>query len=88
MEKKRRIIIAFMLLLSIVILNRLTNNDNIRPIQFFSIFIIVALTALMINEFVTLFKAKRKLRQYAFEEKLPLTLGFVKVGRRSNIEHL
>ena len=60
MEKKRRIIIAVLLLLSIGNFNRLTNNDSIRPIQFISIFVIGALTALLINEFVTLFKAKRK----------------------------
>lgn len=57
MEKKRRIIIA-VLLLSIVNFIRLTNNDNIRPIQFISIFVIGALSALLINESITLFKAK------------------------------
>ncbi len=60
MEKKRRILIAVLLTLSIANFSRLTNNDNIRPIQFISIFIIGALTALLINEFVTLFKAKRQ----------------------------
>ena len=60
MEKKRRIIIVVLLLLSIANFSRLTNNDNIRPIQFISIFVIGALTALLINEFVTLFKAKRQ----------------------------
>ena len=59
MEKKRRIIIAI-LLLSIVNFIRLTNNDNIRPIQFISIFVIGALSALLINESITLFKAKRQ----------------------------
>ena len=59
MEKKRRIIIA-VLLLSIVNFIRLTNNDNIRPIQFISIFVIGALSALLINESITLFKAKRQ----------------------------
>ena len=59
MEKKR-IIIAVLLLLSVGNFSRLTNNDNIRPIQFISIFVIGALTALLINEFVTLFKAKRQ----------------------------
>ena len=60
MEKKRRVIIAVLLLLSIGNFIRLTNNDNIRPIQFILIFVIGALTALLINEFVTLFKAKRQ----------------------------
>jgi TM2 domain-containing membrane protein YozV len=60
MEKKRRIIIAVLLMLSIGNLARLTGNENIRPIQFISIFVIGALSALLINEFVTLFKAKRE----------------------------
>ena len=60
MEKKRKIIIAVILLLSIGNFIRLTNNENIRPIQFISIFVIGSLTALLINDFVTLFKAKRQ----------------------------
>ena len=60
MEKKRRTIIAILLLLSIGNFSRLANNDNIRAIQFMSIFVIGALTALLVNEFVTLFKAKRQ----------------------------
>ena len=60
MEKKRRITIAILLLLSIGNYSTLTNNENIRPIQFISIFIIGALTALLVNEFITLFKAKRQ----------------------------
>lgn len=60
MEKKRRIIIAVLLMLSIGNLARLTGNENIRPIQFISIFVIGALSALLINEFVTLFKTKRE----------------------------
>ena len=60
MEKKRRTIIAILLLLSIGNFSRLTNNENLRLIQFISIFVIGALTALLINEFVTLFKAKKQ----------------------------
>ena len=60
MEKKRRIIISAILLLSIGNFFRLKNNENIRSIQFISIFVIGVLTALLINEFVTLFKAKRQ----------------------------
>lgn len=60
MEKKRRIIIAILLMLSIGNYSRIAGNDNIRLIQFISIFLIGALTGLLINEFVTLFKAKRK----------------------------
>ena len=60
MEKKRRIIIAVLLMLTIVNFTRLTGNENIRAIQFISIFVIGALSSLLINEFVTLFKAKRQ----------------------------
>ena len=60
MENKRRTITAILLLLSIGNFSRLANNDNIRPIQFMSIFVIGALTALLINEFATLFKATRQ----------------------------
>ncbi len=60
MAKRRRIIIAVLLTLTIVNFTRLTGNENIRAIQFILIFIIGALSALLINEFVTLFKAKRQ----------------------------
>ncbi len=60
MEKKRRIIIAVLLLVSIVNFSRITGNDNIRIVQFISIFVIGALAALLLNEFVNLFKAKRQ----------------------------
>lgn len=60
MEKKRKVIIAVLLLVSIINFTRLSNNDSIRPIQFISIFVIGALSALLINEFVILFKAKRQ----------------------------
>lgn len=60
MEKRRRIIIALSLLLSITNYSRLSGNESIRPIQFISIFVIGAFSALLINEFVALFKAKRQ----------------------------
>ena len=60
MEKRRRIIIAVLLMLTVGNYTRLAGNENVRVIQFVSIFIIGALTALLIKEFVTLFKAKRQ----------------------------
>ncbi len=60
MEKRRRIIIAVLLMLSVGNLSRLSGIDNIRPIQFVSIFVVGALSALLLNEFVSLFKAKRQ----------------------------
>ncbi len=60
MEKKRRIIIAVLLMLTIVNFTKLTGNENIRAIQFVSIFAIGASSGLLINEFIILFKAKRQ----------------------------
>jgi len=60
MEKKRKISLAVLMILSIGNFTRLTGNENIRTVQFLSIFIIGDLSALLINEFVSLFKAKRQ----------------------------
>lgn len=60
MAKRRRITIAVLLVLTIGNFTRLTGNENIRAIQFILIFIIGALSALLINEFMSLFKAKRQ----------------------------
>ena len=59
MEKKRRVIIAVLLMISVGNFARLTNNENIRAIQFVSIFVIGALSALLLNEFIVMFKAKK-----------------------------
>ena len=59
MEKKRKIIIAVLLMITVLNFTTLTGNENIRAVQFILIFIIGALSALLINEFVTLFRAKR-----------------------------
>lgn len=59
MEKRRRVIMAVLLILLTGNFIRLKGNESIRPIQFILIFLIGGLTALLINEFVTLFKAKR-----------------------------
>jgi hypothetical protein len=40
--------------------SRLSGSENIRTIQFLSIFVMGALSALLLNEFFTLFKAKRE----------------------------
>jgi hypothetical protein len=60
MEKRRRVIIAVLLMVSIGNYTRILGTENIRLIQFISIFVIGALSALLLNEFVTLFKAKRE----------------------------
>ena len=60
MEKKRRIIIAVLLMISIGNYTRLLSNDNISLIQFISIFAIGALSGLLINELATQYKMKRQ----------------------------
>ncbi len=59
MEKKRKVILAVLLIIAIGNYSRLSGSENIRTIQFLSIFVMGALSALLINEFFTLFKAKR-----------------------------
>jgi hypothetical protein len=60
MEKKRKVILAVLLIIAIGNYSRLSGSENIRTIQFLSIFVMGALSALLINEFFTLFKAKRE----------------------------
>lgn len=60
MKNPRRIVIAIILLITIVNYSRISGNENIRTIQFLYIFVMGALSALLINEFVVMFKAKRK----------------------------
>lgn len=59
MEKKRKLLLTALLTIAIVFFTRLSGNENIRTIQFIWIFLIGALSALLLNEFVSLFKAKR-----------------------------
>jgi hypothetical protein len=60
MEKKRKVILAVLLIIAIGNYSRLAGSENIRTIQFLSIFVMGALSTLLINEFFTLFKAKRE----------------------------
>ena len=58
MEKKRRILLAVLLLISVGNYFRIVGNENVRTIQFLSIFVIGALSALLIREMLTFFKNK------------------------------
>jgi hypothetical protein len=60
MEKTRRVIIAVILMISIGNYFKIVGNENIRPIQFFSIFTIGMLSGLLLNEVFTYFKAQKK----------------------------
>ena len=58
--KKRRIAIVIMLILSIGNYTRLVENDNIRTVQFLSIFAIGALIALLIRSIAESFRSKNE----------------------------
>jgi len=58
-QRRRRVVIAVMLMLSLLTYNRIKGNETIRPIQFLSIFVIGALSALLIREIAEGFRTKR-----------------------------
>lgn len=58
-QRRRRVVIAVMLALSVLSYNRIKGNEDIRAIQFLSIFVIGALSALLIREIAEGFKTKR-----------------------------
>lgn len=58
MERRRIIILAVLLIISIGNYTRIVGNENIRTIQFLSIFAIGALSALLIREMAIMFKNK------------------------------
>lgn len=59
MEKRLAVFAAFMLILSIGSFSRLTGNENIRAIQFVSIFTIGAFSSLLLLGLIQLFRGKR-----------------------------
>ena len=58
MPKKRRIFIVFLLLLSVFNYSRIVNKENIRPVQFLSIFAMGALAGILIRDLVNTFRNK------------------------------
>ena len=50
MKNKRLVLLAVLLMLSVGNFTRIVDNENIRTVQFLSIFAIGALTALLIRE--------------------------------------
>ena len=58
MEKRKRIILAVLLLISVGNYFRIVGNENVRTIQFLSIFAIGAISSLLIREIATTFKNK------------------------------
>ncbi len=60
MKSKRRLpFLAFLFILSTVNFNRIQGNENIRTIQFLSIFVMGMLAALLIRETITAIKNKQ-----------------------------
>ncbi|MCW3090919.1 MAG: hypothetical protein JWP81_1988 [Ferruginibacter sp.] len=58
-RRKRPIITAVILMIAIGNYTRLTGNENIRAIQFLSIFVIGALSALLIRELAEAIRDRR-----------------------------
>ena len=58
MKNKRVILIAVLFMLSIGNYSRIIGNENVRTVQFLSIFAIGALSALLIREIALLLKSK------------------------------
>ena len=56
----RRAIFSFMFVLSVVNFNRLQGNDNIRNIQFVSIFVMGMFGGLFVKEIIDLIKSKQQ----------------------------
>ncbi|QBN18185.1 hypothetical protein [Flavobacterium nackdongense] len=56
--KKRTLVIAILLIISIGNYSRIIDNGTIRTVEFLSIFVIGALTALLIREIATILKGK------------------------------
>jgi hypothetical protein len=56
MKNKRLVLLAVLLMLSVGNFTRIVGNENIRTVQFLSIFAIGALTALLIKELAEMLK--------------------------------
>ena len=74
MEKRKRIILAVLLSISIGNYFRIEGNENIRAIQFLSIFAIGAISELLIRELKQFIKARYSKCNFnnTFTYKLPL----------------
>jgi len=57
-SKKRTSVIAIMLLIAIGNYSRIIEQSSIRTVEFLSIFVVGALTSLLIREIATIIKGK------------------------------
>jgi hypothetical protein len=58
MENRRSIILAVALILAVGNYSRIAGNENIRTVQFLSIFAIGAISSLLLREIITRFNKK------------------------------
>jgi hypothetical protein len=58
MENRRSIILAVALMLAIGSYTRIAGNENIRTVQFLSIFAIGGISSLLVREIITRFNKK------------------------------
>ena len=58
MENRRNIILAVSLILAVINYSRIVGNENIRTIEFLSIFAIGAISGLLLQQIIARFKEK------------------------------
>jgi hypothetical protein len=58
MKNRRSVILAVSLMLAVGNYSRIAGNENIRTVEFLSIFAIGALSSLLLREIITLFNKK------------------------------
>ncbi len=58
MENRRSVILAVALLLAVGNYSRIVGNENIRTVQFLSVFAIGAISSLLLREIITRFNKK------------------------------
>ena len=58
MENRRSIILAVSLILAVINYSRIVGNENIRTVQFLSIFAIGAISGLLLQQIIARFKEK------------------------------
>ena len=58
MENRRSTILAVSLILAVINYSRIVGNENIRTVQFLSIFAIGAISGLLLQQIIARFKEK------------------------------
>jgi len=59
-KRRRRIFLAVLFLLSVINFNRIQGNENIRTVQFLSIFAMGIIFGLLVREIVEAYKNKQQ----------------------------